>query len=659
MSDKFPLHEFEYHAYRRDREKAARTLIRLLEIVDSNYGVLMDVDTWAQSESARDIMDDHLLTRLTSAITTLATDPEFTVSDFGVARLALFHRWLSALFSASPFRNADHILRSLGTAHDAKTHLQLRNAESRKFQLFYLTDSEVRLDWDVLWQFDKVQAANLAISILSTRLVASPSAHQKREMLLRWLPPRLPELEWDQLPNGVIHDAYMHCSYADLPGKHDIKRSINVLIRRKLESLGMSDATRPARVPANGEKPVLLVVLEWFSKNHSIYRTHSQTMVAMRDKFHLIGMGYENRVDATGREVFHEFIPLKGAHLWEHTAHVREVSETRNAQVLYMPSVGMFPITMALACLRVAPLQMMALGHPATTHGQAMDYVVVEEDYVGDEACFSEKLLKLPRDGMPYRPPASMMQLKLERGRLGAPSTPDTVRIAVAATIIKLNPGFLRMCGQIVREAKVPVEFHFLVGQANGITYPQLCHIVRRLVGRAAVTHKHQNYDRYMEVIADCDMFMNPFPFGNTNGIVDTVWAGLVGVCKTGPEVHEHIDEGMFRRLGFPAWTIAQTHDEYKAAAMRMIHDADERRRLTAELAGPQAIEKLIFEGRPQILGERIEALWRERMVEADPAIEQPSGNTASAGKGPSVDGARASSRRQGKKSGSGALGAR
>ncbi|NML34653.1 peptide transporter [Paraburkholderia antibiotica] len=624
MADKFPINEFEYHVYRRDRETAARTLIRLLEIIDSHYGVLKNVDAWAQSEAAGDIMDDHLLTRLTSAITSLATDPEFTVSDYGVARLALFHRWMSALFSASSFRNADHILRSLGAVADAKNVVQLRNAESRKFQLFYLTDSEVRLDWDVFWNLDRMRAANLAISILSTRLMASPSAHAKREMLLRWLPPKLPELEWDQLPGGVIHDAYMHCSYADLPEKHDIKRAINVLIRRKLASVGLSDVTREAQAPAEGEKPVLLVVLEWFSKNHSIYRTHSQTMVAMRDKFHLIGMGYGNRVDDVGKEVFHEFIELKGGHLWEHVAHVREVSETRNAQAMYMPSVGMFPITMVLACLRVAPLQMMALGHPATTHGHAMDYVVVEEDYVGDEACFSEALLKLPADGMPYRAPAAMTELKLEPGRLGPRTTPDTVRIAVAATIIKLNPRFLRMCGQIVREAKVPVEFHFLVGQANGITYPQLCHIIRRLVGKQAVTHKHQNYERYMQVITDCDMFMNPFPFGNTNGIVDTVWAGLMGVCKTGPEVHEHIDEGMFRRLGFPEWTIAHTHDAYKAAALRMIHNTEERHQLAAEFAGPRAVEKLIFEGRPEILGERIQGLWRDRLHGANPDLDKP-----------------------------------
>jgi FkbM family methyltransferase len=617
MSDKkFHINEFEYHCYRRDREQAGRELLALLERIDQNYGVMMDVDDWTQSEQAADIMDEHLTTRLAAAITALVTDPEFTVSDYGISKLAHFQRWLSSLFAVTPLRNADHILRSFGTDPSAKNTLAMRGSELRKFQLFYLTDSEMRLDWDVFWSANKVAAANLAVSLLSTRLMASPSAHQKREMLLRWIPGKLDQVDWDQLPSGVLHDAYMHCSYADIPSKHDLKKPINAIIRRKLASLGLFDVTRKAQLPAPGGehhgKPVLLVVLEWFSKNHSIYRTHSQTMVAMRDKFHLIGMGYKGRVDEVGSELFHEYIALEGNNIWEHVAHVREVSEARNAQACYMPSVGMFPITMILANLRVAPLQMMALGHPATTHGHAMDYVVVEEDYVGEDACFSEKLLKLPKDGMPYRPPSAMLELKLQRGTHLPPKlAPETVRIAVAATIIKLNPSFLRTLGAIVRESAVPVEFHFLVGQASGLTYPQVRNIIHRLVSKTAMVHKHQNYDTYMKVIADCDMFLNPYPFGNTNGIVDTVWAGLMGVNKTGREVHEHIDEGMFRRLGFPEWTTARTHEEYKQAALRLIHSPEERARLAAEFAGPKAIEKLIFEGRPQILGERIQALWQ------------------------------------------------
>ncbi|WP_250523309.1 MULTISPECIES: peptide transporter [unclassified Caballeronia] len=606
----FSINKFEYLCYRRDHGAAGRELLKLLALIDANYGVLMDVDSWSQSGEAQDILDEHLLTRITSAITSLLSDPAFRFSEEGIARTLVYQRWIAGLFAASSFRNADHILRSLGVNEDARYSVELRKSDIDKFRLFYTPESEVRLDWDALWKHDKVAAAGLATTILSSRFLGTPAAHQKRELILRWLPERLDQIESvDALPMGVLHDMYMHCSYADLPGKHDIKKPINTLIRRKLASLGIHDVERQARPAAEGQKPVLLVVLEWFSKNHSIYRTHSQTIVAMRDKFHIIGMGYDGRVDEAGREVFHEFIPLQGD-LWQNMRQVRDVSKAREAQAMYMPSVGMFPITMGLACLRVAPLQLMALGHPATTHGHAMDYVVVEEDYVGDEACFSEKLLKLPQDGMPYRPPAAMLEVELEP-RKRAKS--DPVKIAVAATTIKLNPGFLQTCADIANEASVPVEFHFLVGQATGITFPQVRNLVRRLMGDKGVVHKHQSYANYMKVIADCDMFLNPFPFGNTNGIVDTVWAGLVGVCKTGREVHEHIDEGMFRRLGFPEWMITKTTEEYKAAALRLIDDSKERNQLARKFAGRKAVEKLIFKGRPEILGERIRALLKEK----------------------------------------------
>ena len=79
--------------------------------------------------------------------------------------------------------------------------------------------------------------------------------------------------------------------------------------------------------------------------------------------------------------------------------------------VLYMPSVGMFVLTVFMSNLRVAPLQVAGLGHPATTHSDRIDCVSVEEDYVGDPACFSERLLKLPKDGQPYRPSVALPEI--------------------------------------------------------------------------------------------------------------------------------------------------------------------------------------------------------------------------------------------------------
>ena len=69
-----------------------------------------------------------------------------------------------------------------------------------------------------------------------------------------------------------------------------------------------------------------------------------------------------------------------------------------------MPSIGMDLATIFVSNARFAPIQVIALGHPATTHSEFIEYVIVEDDYVGSESCFSETLLRLPKDALPYVP---------------------------------------------------------------------------------------------------------------------------------------------------------------------------------------------------------------------------------------------------------------
>jgi hypothetical protein len=170
---------------------------------------------------------------------------------------------------------------------------------------------------------------------------------------------------------------------------------------------------------------------------------------------------------------------------------------------------------------------------------------------------------------------------------------------------MKINPQFLQTCLAIAQKAKVKVHFYFLVGQSQGLLHPYVERIVKMYLGESATVHPNQAYPEYMNVVQSCDMFINPFPFGNTNGIIDTVSAGLVGICKTGSEVHEHIDQGLFERMGLPDWMIARTIGDYIDGALRLIENHQERVTLSETLAGPSAIE-VIFKGRPEIFGDMV-----------------------------------------------------
>ena len=133
-------------------------------------------------------------------------------------------------------------------------------------------------------------------------------------------------------------------------------------------------------------------------------------------------------------------------------------------------------------------------------------------------------------------------------------------------------------------------SFPFL-GGAGARLDPNVKRVVRMFLGDYATVYPHQEYKSYMQTIANCDLFINPFPFGNTNGIIDCITAGLVGICKTGPEVHEHIDEALFGRLGMPDWMVTKTIDDYVEAAVRLITSHEERYSLRQLMSGPSKVE--------------------------------------------------------------------
>jgi len=603
----FNLERFEFLSYQHQHEEACRELLNLLHELDANYGIWGNgLELSPPSSITQQDLNEHLLTRITSAITSLLSDKNLQFSPDWFSRILSTQRWLSTLFSASAFRNSDHIIRALGPKleNDAQ-HISISGNDLIKLCMLYSAESELTLDVDALFAADQRLAVSLCIALISPRFLGSPQAHTKRELILPWLTEKLHAIDnLDDLPSGVLHDVYMHCSYADRADKHDVKKSINQLIRKKLAELKIYDSIVPVKIEAS-KKQVLLVVVEWFTSAHSIYRTHSLTIEACKDIFHVVGVGYPNCVDDVTMSVFDQFIPIPDGDIYSQLKNIKEIAFKQKAQILYMPSVGMFPLTMYLTNLRVAPIQIMALGHPATSHSDCVDYVVVEEDYVGDPKCFSEKLLVLPSDGMPYRPSVLAKDLNLERVYR---ENPDVVRIVLCSTTMKLNPSFLETCKKILEKSQVKIHFEFLIGQAQGLIYPQVDRLVHQYLGGAVTVHPHLDYASYMKVIASCDMFINPFPFGNTNGIIDTITCGLVGVCKTGAEVHEHIDQGLFERLEFPEWLVTTTNDEYVDAVIRLAQDHELRISLSRKLSGEGNLYK-IFNGRPLIMSMKFQQL--------------------------------------------------
>ena len=595
---------FEQEVAAKNYEAACVELLDILSKIDTNFGGIEGIEIDYPSQLNDELVQDkikHFCTRVAVAMSELFSDPKLDISEGGAQRFFTLQRWINMIFASSPFVNADHVLQAYNRNPD-KTNLSdfhLDNARSSliKFCILYLPESNINVNLDALWNLDPELCASLCFALQSPRFIATDQAFSKRGTILQWFPEKLAAIEnLNNVPSAISHDVYMHCSYDIAENKHWVKKALNQVIRRHLLQGGWTDRDVTKLGERNG-KPVMVVLLEHFHSSHSIYRTHSTSMIAARERFYLIGVG-NDAVDEAGKAVFDEFHVLEGSNVVSKLDHLKAICEKNGAAVLYMPSIGMDLTTIFASNTRLAPVQVIALGHPATTHSDFIEYVIVEDDYVGSEKCFSEQLLRLPKDALPYVPSALAPQHVEYRLR----ENPEVVNIGIASTTMKLNPYFLAALKAIRDRANVKVHFHFALGQSSGVTHPYVERFIKSYLGNDATAHPHAPYDQYLRILHNCDMMVNPFPFGNTNGIIDMVTLGLVGVCKTGAEVHEHIDEGLFKRLGLPEWLIANTVDEYVERAIRLAENHQERLALRRHIIENNGL-KTLFTGDPSPMG--------------------------------------------------------
>lgn len=602
------VERFEKAVLDKNYEQSCTELLLILNSLDKNFGSINDIELSYPLQ----IQDDYLgkityfCTRVASAITRLFADPDFGITKSGAISFLTTQRWINMIFASSPYINADHILQTYNTSTEQGAfHIASNEKALFKFCVLYLPESNININLDTIWEVDPEICVSLCFALQSPRFIGTSAAFGKRSEILAWLPEKLSAFNTlDNLPSAISHDVYMHCSYDISASKHTVKKSLNKIIREHILNSGFKDRDIQEIGYKNG-KPVMVVLLEHFHSSHSIYRTHSTSLISAREKLYIIGMG-NDAVDEAGKAVFDEFHLLERNFILDALEQLKSICEREKAAVLYMPSIGMDLTTIFASNTRLAPIQAVALGHPATTYSDFIEYVIVEDDYVGSENCFSEQLLRLPKDALPYVPSAlapSEVNYRLREN-------PEIVHIGIASTTMKLNPYFLEALQAIRNRAKVKVHFHFALGQSSGITHPYVERFIKSYLGNDATAHLHAPYDEYLNILYNCDMMLNPFPFGNTNGIIDMVTLGLIGICKTGDEVHEHIDEGLFKRLGLPEWLITHTAEEYVEQAIRLAENHEERLAIRRDIIENNKLQTL-FSGDPtpmgKILSEKVE----------------------------------------------------
>jgi hypothetical protein len=557
------LAQFERQVAARDCANAFQTLLHLLQAIDDRYGRLENVDIGQLNTNGSDEEIALVLcTRVTAALGRLLTDQQLSVTAVDFERLLLHHRWVDLMFSISGFRTSDHLFPLLVTGGQGN---QMRFDGPNFLRLLCLMSMNTTLiiDFEQFWRAQPVASALAFLQYISSRYVFSPRAFDFRERLLEWIPDKLDEVKLGSLILSRLPEIYMHCSYAITPKKHLIKTGLMKQMRRACLEAGCTEveATMPETIP---DKPTVVVVAEHFLPGHAVHRTHSRAIASLRERFHVVGAIYPDPAKTPIADFFDECIPMPPKDFMSMVRYLADEIKARKPVLIFYLGVGMVPQVIGLASLRLAPIQCVSFGHTATTMSEAMDYFILPEDFVKDEATFSEKVLALPKAAMPFAPRAFT---PMER-----PASDGTIRVAIPASTMKLNPRLFEAVGKIAGGAKSKMEIQFFPLAGTGIPYVDLCRAVKSWIPGAKV-FAEAPHDVYMERLSRCDLFLCPFPYGNMNSIIDSFRLGMPGVCLDGAESHAHADVAFFARIGLPAELAAQTTDQYVAAAVKLIDD--------------------------------------------------------------------------------------
>jgi len=602
------LEAFELAVASGDREGALALAIALLKVVDDRYGRVDAIGGPALGEERR---VERIATRFAAAFGQLICDPATPLTPRAYEQLMAHHRWIELMFSVGGFGGPEHLVPLLASGDGQARRVPQENLS--RFLSIFSAAAGLDLNLDEAMRADGPATIGAALGYLGTRFVFTDQAHAFRERLLAWLPAQLTRVKLGDLALQNLASPYMHCSYAASPAKHAVKGPMMAQLRRALLEAGAVEYD-PAHPPPASARPTIVVTCENFSFRHSIWRTHSLAVMALKARFRVVGFMHAQHMSPQIEECFDEVVAYAGEGAFLEVARgiAAEVAARRPAMVLHL-GVGMSPFVIALAALRFAPVQAASFGHTATTASPAIDWMILPDDFVGDLALFTERLVRLPAAAMPYRVRGEFDYAAARARASAARGEGGPARIAVAASAMKLNPPFFDALAEAARDAQRPVEFHFFPLGCVGLGFAEL---KRRLGERlpTAIVHEESPYEAYAERLAACDFFVCPFPYGNMNSIVDAALLGLPGVCLDGAEAHAHADAAYFRRMEFSEALIAATREDYIAAIVRLADDPAwlAECRAVAAKVGPA---HPFFEGDASLFADAVERLVAPAMA--------------------------------------------
>lgn len=263
--------------------------------------------------------------------------------------------------------------------------------------------------------------------------------------------------------------------------------------------------------------------------------------------------------------------------------------------VLFYPDIGMASSTYFLAYARLAPVQLTSWGHPDTSGLDTMDYYLsaTSNEPEQADANYTEKLIRLNRLPCFYHQAPASSTPTLSKAELGLPQSGTLY--GCPQNLFKLHPDFDAVLAAI---AAGDPSGHLLLPEGK---YPAWTELLKArwaktfpLLLDRAIFLPRMPWDRFMAVMAQMDVLLDPLHFGSGNTLYDAMVTGTPVVTWPGRFARGRNVAAAYRQMGLADAPIASSIEEYAALALAL--GSDPARRHALRVASLEAASRDLFE---------------------------------------------------------------
>jgi protein O-GlcNAc transferase len=358
----------------------------------------------------------------------------------------------------------------------------------------------------------------------------------------------------------------------------------------RIQSACFPSWTKKKPMPASkAGEPLRIGIVSGFYFLHSNWKIPIKGWVENlnRNDFQLFGY-YTGRTHdqqtQAARQSFHSFVEgFSSVEQW-----CDRISRDR-LHVLIYPEIGMDPMTVRLASLRLAPVQCTSWGHPNTSGLPTLDYYFssdLMEPPDGDQH-YTEKMVRLPNLSLYYEPP-SIISARASRVDFGLDE--NKTLFLCSQSLFKYLPQFDDVFPRIAMEAR-NCQFAFLSYLKSSLLGERFTRRLESAFSRYGLQCAdyvkflpHLDPPHYKSLNEVADVFLDSIGWSGCNSAFEALSCNLPIVTMPGKLMRGRHTHAILLMMGLDG-VEANSLDEYVSLAGRLGCDPELRKEISQKIS--------------------------------------------------------------------------